>query len=206
VYAAIKKRLIDFCEAQPDDRLNVPAYFRVMAALEQAYTDRDASKEYAAPLRLVATDFAGRTLDSAAWKGKVVLVYFSYYPQSHQSMLRELWRKHHGRGLEMVEINIDRDRSHIEAYIKTGKAPFEGSKQEKDERIDWPVVAGEGSIRRWCLGWLYSGYASLCVLNQQGRLCYTGAGWRNDSIKLGDDWYSVAHSDVIEVIASLLGQ
>ncbi|UCD51022.1 MAG: TlpA family protein disulfide reductase, partial [Phycisphaerales bacterium] len=41
VYAAIKKRLIDFCEAQPDDRLNVPAYFRVMAALEQAYTDRD---------------------------------------------------------------------------------------------------------------------------------------------------------------------
>ena len=204
VYPAIKKRLIDFCEAKPDDRLNVPAYFRVMGAMKKAFGDRDPAQEYGAPLRLVATDFEGRALDSAAWKGKVVLVYFGYYPQWHQSMLRELWRKHHGRGLEIVELNLDRDRDRIEAYIQTGKAPFEGSNKEADERVGWPVVIGEGNIRRWCLGWVYSAYPSLCVLNREGRLCYAGVGWARDEIKLGDDWYCVARSDAIEVIESLL--
>lgn len=205
-YREMKKRLIDFCEAEPDDRLNVPAFFQVMGALERAYADRDPAQEYSAPLRLVATDLRRQAIDSATWKDKVVLVYFSYYPQSHLPMLRELWRRYHGRGLEIVEINVDSDRSELEGYMNTGKRPSKRPTVVKQERIPWPVVMSHEKPPRWCLNWGYSGYPSLCVLNRQGRICHAGVGWGDDDIKLAGRWYSAARSGVIDVIESLLGQ
>jgi len=204
VYGAMKKRITDFCEADPQDRLNVPAFFRTMAALERAYMRRDPAQECSVPLRLLATDLQGRAIDSAAWKGKVVFVYFSHYPQSHLPMLRELWRRFHGRGLEIVEINIDADRSNVETYVQTGKAPFVTPGIGAAAPIPWPVVMGQENPPRWCLGWCHGGYASLCVVNQQGYICHTASGWTGGGIKLDDGWYRIPRGDVVEVIESLL--
>jgi len=204
VYGAMKKRITDFCEADPQDRLNVPAFFRTMGALRRAYEDRDPAEECSVPLRLLATDLQGREIDSAAWKGKVVLVYFSNYPQYHTPMLRELWRRFHGRGLEIVEINIDTDRCNLETYVQTGKTPYVIPGMGAPAPTPWPVVMREENPHRWCLRWRHAGYASLCVLNQQGYICHASSGWALRDIKLQDRFYSFAFSDVIEVIESLL--
>ncbi len=206
VYGAMKKRITDFCEARPDDRLNVPAFFRTMGALERAFMRRDPAKECSVPLRLMATDLQGRAIDSAAWQGKVVFVYFSYYPQSHLPMLRELWRRFHGRGLEIVEINVDSDRSNVEAYVRTGKAPFRSLPSTAAAPIPWPVVMEQENPPRWCLSWRHGGYASMCVVNQQGYICHTASGWASGGIKLSNGWYRIDPGDVVEVIESLLNQ
>ena len=158
------------------------------------------------PLRLLATDLQGRVIDTAAWKGKVVFVYFSHYPQFHTPMLHELWRRFHGRGLEIVEINIDSDRSNVETYVQTGKAPFVTRGTGAAAPIPWPVVMRQESPHPWCLRWRHAGYASLCVLNQQGYICHASSGWGIGEVKLQDGWYRIASSDVIEVIESLLNQ
>ncbi|HUW19834.1 MAG TPA: TlpA disulfide reductase family protein [Sedimentisphaerales bacterium] len=198
----LTQKVLNFCRAIPDDLLNVPAFFAVMQQLKNgAY---DPAQGCPAPLRLRATDLQGRGIDTNLWKGKVVLIYYSYYPQAHLPMLRQLWREHHHRGLQIVEINIDKDKSKIEAYARTGKAPFESSKLEKEESVPWPVVMKQEGPLDQHLSWLYGGYPSLCVLDQEGRIHHTSSGYSNWTVKLGDKSYLIANSEVPKVVESLL--
>jgi len=202
LYQEMMQKVLSFCQAEPNDLLNVPAFFSVVQQLNDG--QGDPAQQWPVPLRLYATDIAGRKIDSSMWRGKVVLVYYSYYPQSHLPMLRQLWRQYHNRGLEIVEINVDNDRANIEAYVKTGKAPFETSKTEKEESIPWPVVMKRQRPYDRHLAWLYEGYPSLCALDGAGRLRHTNVSWSGWTVRLGDKSYSIASSEVPEVIDSLL--
>jgi thiol-disulfide isomerase/thioredoxin len=201
------QEVLDFCRAKSDDLLNVPAFFAAMEQLKSG--DYDPAQNCPAPLRLCATDLRGREIDTNLWKGKVVLVCYSYYPQQHLPMLRQLWREHHNQGLEIVEINYDIDKSNIEAYTKTGKAPFEGSKVEKEESIPWPVVIKEnGHLGHsdWHLSWYRSGSPFLSVLDSKGCIRHTSLGLRNHSVQLRGRSYLIAWVGLPQVIESLLAK
>lgn len=189
VYPEIRKRVIAFCEDRPDDPLNVPAFFKVMAPFRNKCL-RDPAKVCHVPLRFVATDLQGRKIDTADWKGKVVFIYWSYYPQHYMPMLRELWRKYHGGTFELVEVNID-NRKKVEEYVTK-------------ESVPWPVVALGDAPVDWRLEWFYSGYASLCVLDPQGRICYSHTGWGSQRIRLGEKAYLLPDENVPNLVASLL--
>lgn len=199
------RRLLSFCETKPDDILNVPAFFGVMKQLRNEDKD-DPALECPVPLRLFATDFYGREIDTNRWKGKVVLVYYGGYPQQHLPMLRQLWRQYHNQGIEIVEINIDEDKANIETYIKTGGTPFESSEIKKEESIPWPVVMKKRQFSDWYLSWNYISTPNLCVLDRKGRIRHTSTGYRNWAVRLGDKWYVIANSEVPEVIESLLSK
>jgi len=142
------------------------------------------------PLRFVATDLQGRKIDTAGWKGKVVFIYWSYYPQHYMPMLRELWRKYHGSTFELVEVNID-NRKKVEEYVAK-------------ENVPWSVVALGDARIDWRLEWLYSGYASLCVLDPQGRICHSQTGWGSQRVQLGEKAYVIPDENVPNLVASLL--
>jgi peroxiredoxin len=63
------------------------------------------------PLRFAAPDLGGRTFSEADFKGKVVIVAIggSWCPNCHDEapFLEELYRKYHGRGLEVVALSFE---------------------------------------------------------------------------------------------------
>jgi len=79
------------------------------------------------PLRFSAPDLHGRTWSEADFRGKVTIVAIggSWCPNCHDEapFLVELYRKYHGRGLEIVELSFEeadqfRDPSRLRAFIQ----------------------------------------------------------------------------------------
>jgi len=185
------QKVDDFCEAAPDDPLNAPAFFETMSVLNKK--GEDPAQVCHAPLRLRARDINGATIDTKDWRGKVVLVYFGYYPQTNTPYLRQLWRELRGPDFEMVEINQDWDILRIREYRKIGKMYSIKESKIEESPIPWPVVSvDKRSPLSWLLNWQYGGNPSFCVLDREGRICQTGIGWGYHGITVGNKNYRVA--------------
>ena len=118
-------RLVSAVEAQAPAAM--PALIERMAATPNARVRELAAKRSAVlqalarPLDLKFTALDGRAVDTAQWRGKVVLVDFwaTWCVPCIESMphLKELYAQYHDRGLEIVNISVDNANAR-EALVK----------------------------------------------------------------------------------------
>ena len=77
-------------------------------------------------LRLEGPD--GKTVNTADWKGKVVVLHFwssaNPYAIDGLEALRELYTPFQGKGLVMMGINVDEDRATFEESVRQQKLPW----------------------------------------------------------------------------------
>jgi WD40 repeat protein/tRNA A-37 threonylcarbamoyl transferase component Bud32 len=79
-------------------------------------------------LELKGTKLDGSRFDWAACRGKVVLVDFwdTSYPYSRLEIagLSQCYELYHGRGLEIVAVNVDEDRQKLERFLQENPLPW----------------------------------------------------------------------------------
>jgi thiol-disulfide isomerase/thioredoxin len=115
--------------------------------LVKDYAATDAGKKAAGALRRL--DLTGQSLtikgpglqnemvDTSRYRGKPLVVVFwaSWNSQVKQEMpdLIKVYDKHHGRGLQMVGINVDNDRAELDAFLRENK-------------LAWPQIFEPGGM------------------------------------------------------------
>ncbi len=108
-------------------------------------------------------DVDGRVVKLGDYRGRVVLVYFwaSWCPTCvrEASLVAELFRKHHGRGLEIIGVSYDTDRTAMEGF----RAAYE---------VAWPSAFSGRLPHEDPIGWMYreNGAGVFHVIDQQGQL------------------------------------
>lgn len=84
-----------------------------------------------------ATALKGGTLSAASYRGKVLLVLFwsTWCKPCTEDLpqIRALYRQYHGRGFEVIGVNLDSDVSAVEPFLK-------------QHRVDWPQVHQPGGL------------------------------------------------------------
>lgn len=80
------------------------------------------------PLDLKGADTRGRTVDSAAYRGKTLLVTFwaTWATPAKRDLpdLAKLHEKYRARGFEVVAVNLDNDRADLDAFLKATPLPW----------------------------------------------------------------------------------
>jgi len=133
---------------------DVSARFPNAADLNDARTEVDravavAKREEAIgkPFSLSFTDMNGNSIDTAALKGKVVLVPFwaswCGYCRKAIPTVQSLYEKYHDQGLEIVGVSLDGDRKKLEDYMASESIEwpqyFDGKKWQNDLAQKWGV-------------------------------------------------------------------
>jgi len=87
------------------------------------------------PLALAGTGFQNDSVDSAKYRGNPVLIVFwaSYVTLVKQDMpeLIKLYEKHKKDGLKIIGVNLDNERSELEAFVK-------------EHQVSWPQIFEPG--------------------------------------------------------------
>jgi thiol-disulfide isomerase/thioredoxin len=115
--------------------------------LVEGYAATDAGKKAAGALRridltgkalaLKGTGLQNETVDSSQYLGKPVLIVFgaSWASPVKQDLpaLIKVYEKYRGRGLQIIGINLDNERSELDAFLK-------------EHRITWPQIFEPGGM------------------------------------------------------------
>lgn len=145
-------RLVSAVEAQ--DPPGMPALVERMSASpnarvrELALQRRAVLQASAQRLDLKFTALDGREVDTAKWRGKVVVVDFwaTWCVPCIESMphLKELYRKYHDKGLEIVNISVDRAdaRPALEKLVAKLELPWPQFFDGKAHKTEYAVRYG----------------------------------------------------------------
>lgn len=114
------------------------------------------------PLPIKFTAMDGREVDLAAMKGKVVLINFwnsESGPCGFETpILNDLYKKSHDAGLEIVGINLDKDKSKVEQFIK-------------EQQLSWPqYFDGKGSDNQFAKQFGIQSLPTLWLIDKDGTL------------------------------------
>jgi len=89
------------------------------------------------PLELSGISLQGKSIKTADYRGKVLAVmYWATWCKpctEDLPQIRELYKKHHGNGFEIVGVNVDADATGIPAYLKQHK-------------VTWPQIHEPGGL------------------------------------------------------------
>jgi len=107
------------------------------------------------PLTMTFTAIDGRKVDSAALRGKVVLVDFwaTWCPPCVAEMpkIQALHAKYNARGLEVIGISLDFDKAALEKFVTYNKIPWPNYFDETKSRNRFAEEWGVESIPTKCL-------------------------------------------------------
>jgi thiol-disulfide isomerase/thioredoxin len=115
--------------------------------LVEGYAATDAGKKAAGalrridlagkPLAIKGTGLQNETVDSSQFIGKPVLIVFgaSWASPVKQDLpeLKKVYEKYRGRGLQIVGINLDNERSDLDAFLK-------------EQKLAWPQIFEPGGM------------------------------------------------------------
>jgi thiol-disulfide isomerase/thioredoxin len=136
-FPAALPALVERMSASPNSRVRdqAAARRRVLLAMTQ-------------PLEMKFTALDGRAVDTAAWRGKVVIVDYwaSWCVPCIQSIphLKDVYARYHARGLEMISVSVDNANARValEKLVAKLEIPWPQFFDGKAHRTDYAVRYG----------------------------------------------------------------
>jgi thiol-disulfide isomerase/thioredoxin len=113
-------------------------------------------------LAIKGTGLQGDTIDSTLYRGKTVLVLFwaswATPVKAELPGLIKAYEKYHGRGLEVIGVNLDNERADVDAFLKATPT-------------DWPqVFEGGGMETRLGIEYGITSVPTMFLVDAQGKV------------------------------------
>jgi thiol-disulfide isomerase/thioredoxin len=104
------------------------------------------------PFVVAGRTTTGKTLTTADWKGKVVLVEFwaTWAPPCTEELprLKELYKAYHAKGLEIVSVDCDDSDNTVNSFIKKKEMPWPQLREESQTAgEDWHPLAKQWGVK-----------------------------------------------------------
>jgi thiol-disulfide isomerase/thioredoxin len=123
------------------------------------------------PLVVAGRTTAGKTLTTADWKGRVVLVDFwaTWCGPCNAEIprVKELYKAYHAKGFEIVGVDCDSDDDAVNAFIKEKEMPWTQLRDEsQSEQQPWHPLATQ---------WGVSGIPTMFLIDKKGMVRFVDA-------------------------------
>jgi thiol-disulfide isomerase/thioredoxin len=123
------------------------------------------------PLVVAGRTTTGKTLTTADWKGRVVLVDFwaTWCGPCNAEIprVKELYKAYHAKGFEIVGVDCDSDDDAINAFIKEKEMPWTQLRDEsQSEQQPWHPLATQ---------WGVSGIPTMFLIDKKGTVRFVDA-------------------------------
>ena len=105
------------------------------------------------PLVVAGRTTTGKTLTTADWKGKVVLVEFwavwAYPCTEELPRIKELYKAYHANGLEIVGVDSDDNDNTVNSFIKEKEVPWPQLREETQTYLNeaWHPLAKQWGVK-----------------------------------------------------------
>jgi thiol-disulfide isomerase/thioredoxin len=122
------------------------------------------------PLVVAGRTTAGKTLSTADWKGRVVLVDFwaTWCGPCNAEIprVKELYKTYHAKGFEIVGVDCDADDDAVNSFTKEKEMPWTQLREESQTDEPWHPLA-----KQWGVG----GIPTMFLIDKKGTLRFVDA-------------------------------